>query len=154
MHSAIRHCSVPQCEELERPYSPRTCFWDGSVLCMCHPTIIKTIVKASCQFYCIVLSFTSILRTSWQDIFSNHCFALLFASLLIEIYRNIWPLATYTEVPADAHDGPFLWARLALLFVIGVAIPLFSPRKYVPVNPTVGFCLIMQHDAEPCWLGG
>lgn len=62
---------------------------------------------------------------------------LLFSSLLVNAYRNIWPLATYTEVPADIHDGPFLWVKIVLLLITAVIIPLFSPRKYTPVNPEV-----------------
>ncbi|KAI0717852.1 P-loop containing nucleoside triphosphate hydrolase protein [Cerioporus squamosus] len=32
-------------------------------------------------------------------------------------------------------EGPFLWAKLALLTVAGVVVPVTVPRKYTPVNP-------------------
>ena len=83
------------------------------------------------------LSLASIFDTRWQCIFSRHCFILLFASLAINAYRNIWPLATYTKVPADIHDGAFLWIKIALLLIGAILIPLFSPRKYTPLNPEV-----------------
>ena len=53
------------------------------------------------------------------------------------LYRNVWPLATVDRVPADTAEGPFLWAKLALLSVAGVILPVVAPRKYTPVNPKV-----------------
>ena len=53
------------------------------------------------------------------------------------IYRDIWPLATVLLSPADEAEGPLMWAKLALLSVAGVIIPLTIPRKYEPVNPKV-----------------
>ena len=53
------------------------------------------------------------------------------------IYRDIWPLATIDLVPADADEGPFLWAKLALLTISAVVVPIFVPREYVPVDPKV-----------------
>ncbi|KAF9449105.1 multidrug resistance-associated ABC transporter [Macrolepiota fuliginosa MF-IS2] len=86
-------------------------------------------------FYCMVLSFGSVLNTRWQPIFSQHCLLLLFSSLLVNVYRNIWPLAIYGGVPMDINDGIFMWGKLVLLTITAVGIPLFSPRKYEPVNP-------------------
>ncbi|CDO75388.1 hypothetical protein BN946_scf185012.g5 [Trametes cinnabarina] len=51
------------------------------------------------------------------------------------LYRNVWPLATVDRIPVDTAEGPFLWAKLALLTIAGVVIPLTVPREYVPVNP-------------------
>ncbi|KAI0326495.1 hypothetical protein GY45DRAFT_1285407 [Cubamyces sp. BRFM 1775] len=55
------------------------------------------------------------------------------------MYRNVWPLATVDLVPKDDSEGPVLWIKLGLLTLGEVVIPLFSPRKYVPIdakNPT------------------
>lgn len=53
--------------------------------------------------------------------------------------RNLWPLATYSESPADTDDGPLVLVRVVLLFMSAVVIPLFCPRKYIPVNPLVSY---------------
>jgi len=62
---------------------------------------------------------------------------LLFSAFAVDVYRNIWPLAKYAEDPADTREGPLLWVRLGLLMITAMIIPLFSPRKYVPVNHEV-----------------
>jgi hypothetical protein len=96
----------------------------------------------------MILSLASILHTQWKDIFGRHCFALLFGALIINFYRNLWPLATYGGVPADEPEGIFMWIKLALLVMTAAIIPLFSPRKYVPVNPKVSllFSASLQTD--------
>ncbi|KAF7368478.1 Multidrug resistance-associated ABC transporter protein [Mycena venus] len=45
------------------------------------------------------------------------------------------PLATFTGVPADLGEGWRLWAKIVLLSITAVIIPLFTPRQYVPVDP-------------------
>ncbi|CDO74329.1 hypothetical protein BN946_scf184850.g1 [Trametes cinnabarina] len=51
------------------------------------------------------------------------------------MYRDIWPFATLYLSPADAAEGSRLWAKLGLLTVNGVILPLFSPTKYIPIDP-------------------
>ncbi|KAI0633979.1 P-loop containing nucleoside triphosphate hydrolase protein [Trametes polyzona] len=53
----------------------------------------------------------------------------------VYVYRDIWPLATLDSRIADDGDGALLWAKIGLLTLSGVFIPLFSPRKYVPIHP-------------------
>ena len=55
------------------------------------------------------------------------------------VYRDVYPLATLDRVPADSAEGPFFYAKFSLLTIAAVFIPLFVPRKYVPVNPKVCF---------------
>ncbi|KAF9807084.1 hypothetical protein IEO21_08395 [Rhodonia placenta] len=38
-------------------------------------------------------------------------------------------------MPVDDMEGGLLWAKLAVLTVAAVAVPLLVPRKYVPVDP-------------------
>ncbi|KAF9449128.1 multidrug resistance-associated ABC transporter [Macrolepiota fuliginosa MF-IS2] len=83
----------------------------------------------------MILSFGSFLNIRWQPIFSQHCFLLLFGSLLVNVYRNVWPLATYSRAPADTSDGPLIWVELVLLTFVAVIIPLSSPRQYKPIDP-------------------
>ena len=49
-------------------------------------------------------------------------------------YRDVYPLATLDPTPVDAAEGPFLYAKFALLTVAAVFVPIFIPRKYVPLN--------------------
>ena len=62
---------------------------------------------------------------------------VLFVSFWVYVYRDIWPLATYSEVPKDADEGLLLWAKIAVLLITAVVIPLFVPNIYVPVDPKV-----------------
>ncbi|KAL0565845.1 hypothetical protein V5O48_016172 [Marasmius crinis-equi] len=65
----------------------------------------------------------------------RHLNFVLFATFVVYFYRDIYPLATYAEPPEDLHEGWILWARIAVLGVASVLIPLFIPREYVPVDP-------------------
>ncbi|KAI9056602.1 multidrug resistance-associated ABC transporter, partial [Trametes sanguinea] len=51
------------------------------------------------------------------------------------IYRDVWPLATSDRNPMDTVEGPLIWAKLGLLSFSGVLVPMFSPRKYTPLDP-------------------
>ncbi|KAI0365043.1 P-loop containing nucleoside triphosphate hydrolase protein [Pilatotrama ljubarskyi] len=53
----------------------------------------------------------------------------------VYLYRDVWPLATVDLSPRDEAEGSFLWAKLGLLTLGGVMIPLISPRKYIPLDP-------------------
>jgi len=89
------------------------------------------------QVYSLFVAFASVLCDKWRISLSRHCFVLLFSALTVDVYRNIWPLVKYAEDPADAGEGPLLWVRFGLLMITAIIIPLFSPRRYVPVNPEV-----------------
>lgn len=52
-------------------------------------------------------------------------------------YRDLWPLMTYTLLPADRREGVLLWVKIALVTYAGVLIPLTIPRAYVPLDPEV-----------------
>ncbi|KAI1790062.1 P-loop containing nucleoside triphosphate hydrolase protein [Ganoderma leucocontextum] len=51
------------------------------------------------------------------------------------MYRDVYPLATLDPTPVDTSEGSVLYAKLALLTIAAVIVPVFVPRKYVPVNP-------------------
>ena len=68
---------------------------------------------------------------------TRHNNFVLFIALVVYVYRDIWPLATYTENPVDGSEGALLWAKLVVLFTTAVIIPLVIPRQYVPVDPKV-----------------
>jgi len=73
----------------------------------------------------------------WSRLFSSHLNIALLALFATYVYRDIWPLATFTEDPLDIIEGGLLWAKLAILAVVGVIIPLTVPREYAPVDPKV-----------------
>ncbi|KAJ6587826.1 hypothetical protein B0H10DRAFT_2233874 [Mycena sp. CBHHK59/15] len=65
----------------------------------------------------------------------RHVNCVLFSSFCVYLYRDFLPLATFTRVPEDASEGRILWAKITLLFLTAVIIPLFTPRQYIPVDP-------------------
>ncbi|OSD00626.1 P-loop containing nucleoside triphosphate hydrolase protein [Trametes coccinea BRFM310] len=64
-----------------------------------------------------------------------HASAILLVTWGVYMYRDVWPLATLDRTPSDAVEGPLVWTKLGLLSFSGVLIPLFSPRKYIPLYP-------------------
>jgi len=64
-----------------------------------------------------------------------HLNAILLVALGVQVQRNIWPLMTFTLTPADSYEGNVLWAKIILLFLSAVAVPLVIPRRYIPVDP-------------------
>ncbi|KAL7284501.1 hypothetical protein ACG7TL_001792 [Trametes sanguinea] len=64
-----------------------------------------------------------------------HASSILAVSWGVYMYRDVWPLATLAGFPADAAEGRILWIKLGLLSLGGIAIPLFCPHQYIPVDP-------------------
>jgi predicted membrane channel-forming protein YqfA (hemolysin III family) len=50
------------------------------------------------------------------------------------VYRDIYPLATFTQAPRDLSDGWILWAEIIILALVAVLLPLVEPRQYIPVD--------------------
>jgi len=76
-------------------------------------------------------------RLRWSHLVSKHLATILLALFGVYLYRDIWPLATFTKQPSDSVEGWLLWAKITILAVISVIIPLFMPRYYVPFDPKV-----------------
>jgi hypothetical protein len=53
-------------------------------------------------------------------------------------YRDLLPLATFTRTPVDIAEGWLLWAKIAVVALASIAIPLIIPRQYTPVSGNVG----------------
>ena len=68
---------------------------------------------------------------------ARHNNFVLFVAFAVYVYRDIWPLATFTDKPVDLSEGVVLWTKLVVLFTTAVIIPLLVPRQYVPVDPKV-----------------
>lgn len=66
-----------------------------------------------------------------------HLRLVLAALLVTYLYRDVWPLATYTLHPRDHGEGLLLVLKVLLLIIGAVVIPLFTRRVYIPVDPKV-----------------
>ncbi|PVG02126.1 hypothetical protein CPB86DRAFT_772767 [Serendipita vermifera] len=64
----------------------------------------------------------------------NHLVTLLLATWGIYIYRDLWPLATYTLHPIDPNHWT-TWTAIGLLTVVGIFVPFLMPHEYVPAEP-------------------
>lgn len=80
------------------------------------------------------------------DFASAHLAGTLFVTLVVFVYRDVWPLCTYPLAPAD-EAGIQLWTKIALLLVAGFIVPMATPRRYVPQDPEVE-----QFDGSPIQL--
>ncbi|KAI0080055.1 P-loop containing nucleoside triphosphate hydrolase protein [Panus rudis PR-1116 ss-1] len=69
------------------------------------------------------------------DVLSVHLNAVLFICWVTFAYRDLWPLATYKLVPADAAEGWILWGKMALLTLAAVVLPVLTPRPFIPLDP-------------------
>ena len=82
------------------------------------------------------VSLVSSLRLS--RLVTTHAVTVLLVTWAVYVYRDLWPLATFTLRPADAAEGAFLWAKVGVLTFGAVLLPLAVPRQYIPVDPKVG----------------
>ncbi|KAJ7926965.1 hypothetical protein B0H13DRAFT_1971667 [Mycena leptocephala] len=85
--------------------------------------------------YASILSGLSITFASWSQFFIGHLNLVLGLQTAVYIYRDFYPLATFTRLPIDTEEGGLLWLKIALLFVVAVILPLISPRPYIPIDP-------------------
>ncbi|KAH8120523.1 hypothetical protein DFH11DRAFT_1560461 [Phellopilus nigrolimitatus] len=74
-------------------------------------------------------------KQKWAKLANTHLVILLLVAWAVFAYRDIWPLATYAQRPADLSEGWIIWAKLAVLSVAAIGTPLLIPRPYVPVDP-------------------
>ncbi|KAH7912982.1 hypothetical protein BJ138DRAFT_1225912, partial [Hygrophoropsis aurantiaca] len=89
----------------------------------------------------VTMAYTSILggisivgRPRWSKVVSNHLAILLCVTFAVYAHRDLYPLGTYTKQPQDKSEGWLLWAKIAILGLIGIVFPILSPRQYVPFN--------------------
>ena len=99
------------------------------------------------QGYATVLALISVISKSWSTPAIAANLLTFLSALGVYAYRDLWPLAKYNGRPADAAEGSVLWIKIALLAFTPVFVPLFVPRKYIPLDPKA--CLtILYHDAR------
>ncbi|EIW86373.1 hypothetical protein CONPUDRAFT_78742 [Coniophora puteana RWD-64-598 SS2] len=92
---------------------------------------------------CMTATYASLLalisvgtRPRWSKLISNHLATILLVTFAVFIYRDIYPLLTFTKQPQDVQEGWLLWSRLIVLGLIAVVFPLVFPRQYIPEDPT------------------
>ncbi|OCH84366.1 multidrug resistance-associated ABC transporter [Obba rivulosa] len=86
--------------------------------------------------YATLLSLVSVLaRQQSSKLACRHLVTVLFSTWAVYVYRDIWPLATFTLSPLDAGEGWMFWTKFAILSMAGVVIPLIMPRQYIPLDP-------------------
>ena len=51
------------------------------------------------------------------------------------VYRDVWPLLTFSLYPADGDEGAILWVKVALSIFASILEPFCEPYPYVPVDP-------------------
>jgi hypothetical protein len=72
-----------------------------------------------------------------QFTLASHLNFVLFVTWIVYFVRDVLPLATYNVQPVDIAQGDLLWGIVGTLTVVGVIIPLFTPRRYIPSDPEV-----------------
>ncbi|EJT98573.1 P-loop containing nucleoside triphosphate hydrolase protein [Dacryopinax primogenitus] len=79
----------------------------------------------------------------------THTTLLLFVVFCVFGWRNLLPLTTFTGVPADGDISWLLWTRGSLLTLVGVLLPLLTPRLYHPVDPLNPALNVNQEQTAP-----
>ena len=101
-------------------------------------THVHPLSHCSQQVYLGLLSLITItVRRPWVAIVNSQLVFILLATWFLFMYRDVWPLATYTLQPIDLNEGWLLWVKISVLSITAVGIPLLMPRRYIPVNPKV-----------------
>ncbi|KAF7364887.1 Multidrug resistance-associated ABC transporter protein [Mycena venus] len=95
----------------------------------------KVILLSTPYLYASVLAFLSVSPKNTRHRLIRHANCVLFLAFCVYVYRDLVPLTTFTGVPADVGEGWRIWAKIGLLFIAAVIIPLFTPRQYIPVDP-------------------
>ncbi|KAJ7650107.1 multidrug resistance-associated ABC transporter [Roridomyces roridus] len=71
----------------------------------------------------------------FSSVAKAHLDFILSVAFIVYFYRDILPLGTYTWPIQDAAEGRVLLAKIIVLTVAAVMIPLVTPRTYIPVDP-------------------
>ncbi|KAG7450174.1 P-loop containing nucleoside triphosphate hydrolase protein [Guyanagaster necrorhizus] len=90
---------------------------------------------------CLTFLYTSLLgliaitaKPRWSRLVTRHFNAVLLSAFGIYFYRDLFPLLTYT-LPMQDTENCILWAKIVLLGIVAVLVPLIIPRAYIPVGP-------------------
>ncbi|RXW23865.1 hypothetical protein EST38_g2012 [Candolleomyces aberdarensis] len=88
------------------------------------------------SLYAVLLSLVTVgNKRRWSKTAARHLNILLLTFVGVYIYRDIFPLATFDRSPIDIAQGWLLYAKLSVLAIVAIVIPLAIPRQYTPVDP-------------------
>lgn len=87
------------------------------------------------KFYSSILASISLAVNKWSILATRYNVVLLLSTFAVYVARDVWPLVTFSEHPRDLSEGQLLWFKVATLTITAVLIPLFIPRRYIPVDP-------------------
>ena len=59
----------------------------------------------------------------------------MFTTLVVYLFLDVWPYATYSTEPLDPGSDATTWVRIVLLALSGLAIPLVAPRPFRASTP-------------------
>jgi hypothetical protein len=91
------------------------------------------------QCYATSLLFLSLFTLPINISLTPHATLVILSDFIAYFVRNVVPLGTYTMSPLDLHKAPawMLWTEIALMFLVGFALPIIEPRAYTPIDPQV-----------------
>ncbi|KAF8218227.1 hypothetical protein K438DRAFT_1925383 [Mycena galopus ATCC 62051] len=93
-------------------------------------------IMCGIYFYAAFLAILSISgNLRWSRIALKHLNTVLLSTFIVYLYRDVFPLATFTLIPMDLWEGQFLWPKVITLFAVSVIIPVIIPRQYIPLDP-------------------
>lgn len=102
-------------------------------------------LQSRIQTYTSLLALISVcVGPKWRRLVTRHLAALLLVTFVVYLYRDMWPLATFTLSPKDLSEGWLIWAKVVVLSITAVVIPLLMPRPYIPFNPKVTKSVILS----------
>lgn len=103
------------------------------------------------QLYSSVLAVVSMAFQNLTASATRYNIWLLFCISGVYVYRDIWPLATYTTDPKDSPQDELIWVKMVVLAFTAWFVPLFIPRRYIPVDPEV-FSLCSRIRIYKCFV--
>ncbi|KAF9475054.1 multidrug resistance-associated ABC transporter [Pholiota conissans] len=77
----------------------------------------------------------SIASARYRPLADMYNIGTLLLILGVYVYRDLYPLTRFDGHPADSDQGKLLWVKISMLCVVGAILPLFTPRRYVPIDP-------------------
>jgi len=76
-------------------------------------------------------------RPGIAKLVNTHATWNLFGTWVVYVWRDVYPLGTFTLQPLDIEEGWLMWTKFGLLSVAAVFVPLFVPTEYIPLDPEV-----------------
>ena len=90
------------------------------------------------QLYASILALTAVSTPPRiANVANTHLVWVLLGTWIVYVYRDVYPLGTFTLKPLDLHEGWLMWAKFGVLTFAALTVPSFIPTQYVPFDPKV-----------------